>query len=55
MLAKGKTMAHTNIHGVDLYYEIHGKGDPVILLPHAFGFTGIREYILSALVENGCQ
>jgi len=29
-------MTYASVNGLDLYYEIHGSGDPVILLPGAF-------------------
>ena len=48
-------MAFANINGFDLYYEIHGKGDPVILLHHGFGCTRIWEDIFPTLIENGYQ
>jgi pimeloyl-ACP methyl ester carboxylesterase len=50
-----KKMAFANINGFDLYYEIHGKGDPVILLHHGFGCTRMWEDIFPALIENGYQ
>ena len=48
-------MPFANINGFDLYYEIHGNGDPVILLHHGFGCTRIWEDIFPALIENGYQ
>ncbi len=50
-----KKMAFANINGFDLYYEIHGKGDPVILLHHGFGCTRMWEDIFPALIEYGYQ
>src|SRR5262245_23143464 len=29
-------MAYASVNGLDLYYEIHGSGEPLIVLPGAF-------------------
>jgi pimeloyl-ACP methyl ester carboxylesterase len=31
-----KTTAHAPVNGLEMYYEIHGKGDPVVLLHGSF-------------------
>jgi len=36
-----------------IYYEVHGDGDPVVLLHHGLGCTKMWEKICPALVENG--
>lgn len=44
--AKGSTMATTPqtgylpVHGLDMYYEIHGSGEPLVLLHGAFSAIG---------------
>jgi len=43
------------INGFECYYEIHGTGEPVILLHHGFGCVKMWEDIVSGLVENGYQ
>jgi len=32
-------MPHVNVHGVDLYYEVHGRGEPLVLLHNGLGCT----------------
>ncbi len=48
-------MTFANINGFNLYYEIHGKGDPIIMLHHGFGCTWMWEDIFPTLIENGYQ
>ncbi|OQY41343.1 MAG: hypothetical protein B6240_15355 [Desulfobacteraceae bacterium 4572_87] len=36
-----------------LYYEIHGKGEPIVLLHHGFGCTKIWKEIFPSLVKAG--
>lgn len=49
----GKT---TNIHGyapvnhLKMYYEIEGSGEPLLFIPPAFGFAGMKSF--PALVQN---
>jgi pimeloyl-ACP methyl ester carboxylesterase len=42
-----------DIWGLKLYYEIHGDGDPIVLLHHGFGCTKMWKDIYPAFVENG--
>jgi pimeloyl-ACP methyl ester carboxylesterase len=32
-------MPYVNVHGTDLYYEVHGRGEPLILLHNGLGST----------------
>lgn len=46
-------MPFTKINGIDLHYEIHGHGDPLILLHHGFGCVRMWDKILPGIVSNG--
>lgn len=46
-------MAFTNIKGTKIYYEVHGHGDPIVLLHHGFGCTRMWKDIYTSLVEKG--
>jgi pimeloyl-ACP methyl ester carboxylesterase len=48
-MAQGK---FANVNGLNMYYEIHGAGEPLILLHGGFGVTGSFEQSLPALAEN---
>ena len=48
-------MAFTNINGIKIYHEIHGNGDPIVLLHHGFGCAKMWKDIYPALVEKGYQ
>lgn len=39
-------MPKVNINGVNIYYEVHGQGEPLILLHHGFGSTKMWEDLL---------
>ena len=41
------------INGLNLYYEIHGSGQPLILLHGGFGVVGMFEQGLPLLAEHG--
>lgn len=41
-----------NVNGLNMYYEIHGAGKPLILLHGGFGVIGMFEQNLPALAEN---
>jgi pimeloyl-ACP methyl ester carboxylesterase len=41
------------VNGLDLYYEIHGSGRPLILLHGGFGATEMFEPLLPALTAKG--
>jgi pimeloyl-ACP methyl ester carboxylesterase len=40
------------VNGLKLYYEIHGAGQPLILLHGGFGLTGMFDSILPRLAAN---
>ena len=40
------------VNGMQLYYEIHGAGEPLILLHGGFGLTGMFEPIMPQLSAN---
>ena len=46
-------MAFSNINGVNIYYEIHGDGDPILLLHHGFGCSKMWKDIYPSLVVKG--
>ncbi|MBW2096415.1 MAG: alpha/beta hydrolase [Deltaproteobacteria bacterium] len=46
-------MSFVAINGIKLYYEIHGDGDPIVLLHHGFGCTKMWNNIYPALVDHG--
>ena len=39
-------MPQANINGVNIHYEVHGQGEPLILLHHGFGCTKMWEDLL---------
>src|SRR5512142_962063 len=43
---------YANVNGLNLYYEIHGAGKPLILLHGGLGLIGMYEQLLPALAEN---
>ena len=46
-------MPFVEINGINLYYEIHGYGTPLLMLHHGFGCSKMWEKIVPKLVENG--
>ncbi|MFA6221848.1 MAG: alpha/beta hydrolase [Desulfomonilaceae bacterium] len=46
-------MSFVDINGINLYYEIHGHGAPLLLLHHGFGCTKMWNKILPQLVDSG--
>jgi pimeloyl-ACP methyl ester carboxylesterase len=38
------------VNGLKMYYEIEGAGDPLVCIPPAFGFAGLKSF--SALVQS---
>jgi pimeloyl-ACP methyl ester carboxylesterase len=46
-------MPLAKIDGFELYYDIQGYGEPVVLLHHGFGCAGMWDKIVPGLVEAG--
>lgn len=46
-------MPFEKLHNLQIYYEVHGEGEVVILLHHGFGCTRIWNHIYPRLVEEG--
>jgi pimeloyl-ACP methyl ester carboxylesterase len=44
-VAQGK---YANVNGLKMYYEVHGQGQPLILLHGGLGVIGMFEQILPA-------
>lgn len=38
------------VNGLKMYYEIEGSGDPLVCIPPAFGYAGVKSY--PALVQS---
>jgi len=50
---KGKTTeprGYAPINGLKMYYEIEGAGDPLVYIPPAFGYAGLKSF--PALVQS---
>ncbi len=43
---------YADVNGLKMYYEIHGKGQPVVLLHGGFGTIDMFGPVLTALAEN---
>jgi pimeloyl-ACP methyl ester carboxylesterase len=46
-------MPFQKVNGLQVYYEIHGEGEVIMLLHHGFGCTRIWNDIYPGLVEQG--
>lgn len=44
------TRGYAPIHGLKMYYEIEGTGDPLVYIPPAFGHAGMTSF--PTLIEN---
>ena len=45
-----KTHGYASVNGLKMYYEIEGKGDPLVYIPPAFGHAGMKSF--PALVQG---
>ena len=43
---------YAEVNGLNVYYEIHGEGEPLILLHRGFGATGMLAGLLSLLATH---
>lgn len=39
-----KTNGYAPVNGLKMYYEIEGDGDPLVFIPPAFGFAGLKSF-----------
>lgn len=46
----GKTQGYAPVNGLNMYYEIEGTGDPLVYIPPAFGYAGLKSF--PALSQN---
>jgi len=50
-MTSGKTVGgYAAVHGLKMYYEVEGAGDPLVYIPPAFGFAGSKS--LPGLARN---
>ena len=45
-----KTHGYAPVNGLKMYYEIEGEGEPLVFIPPAFGFAGMKSF--PALTQN---
>lgn len=45
-----KIREYAPVNGLKMYYEIEGSGDPLVFIPPAFGFAGMKSF--PALAQN---
>jgi pimeloyl-ACP methyl ester carboxylesterase len=45
-----KANGYASVNGLKMYYEMEGTGDPLVFIPPAFGFAGLKSF--PALVES---
>src|SRR6201985_227669 len=48
--ATTQTSGYAPVNGLKMYYELEGTGDPLVLIPPAFGYAGVNPY--PALVQS---
>src|SRR5262245_27850876 len=39
-----ETHGYAPVNGLKMYYEIEGTGDPLVFIPPAFGFAGLKSF-----------
>src|SRR5512146_779711 len=42
--ATANTTGYVPVNGLEMYYEIEGTGDPLVYIPPAFGFAGLKSF-----------
>jgi len=52
MTSISPTTSYAAVNGLNLYYEIHGSGEPLILLHGGLGMTGMFGDVLTELANN---
>jgi len=52
MADSASTTGYAPVNGLELYYEIHGDGQPTLLLHGAYGFTGMWGDLLPGLAAG---
>jgi len=45
-------MPSVNLAGVNIYYEVHGQGEPLLLVHHGTGSTKMWEHLLPGFVDK---
>jgi pimeloyl-ACP methyl ester carboxylesterase len=45
-----ESCGYAPVNGLEMYYEIEGTGDPLVFIPPAFGFAGLKSF--PELVQN---
>ena len=45
-----KIQGYAPVNGLEMYYEIEGSGDPLVYIPPAFGFAGLKSF--PALIQS---
>ena len=48
-----KTTGYAPINGLKMYFEIEGDGDPLVFIPPAFGFAGLKSF--TTLAKFSCD
>lgn len=50
--SKGAAGSYANVNGLNIYYEIHGTGSPLVMLHGGVGGMEVFDQLLPALAEN---
>jgi pimeloyl-ACP methyl ester carboxylesterase len=45
-------MPHTEVNGVDIYYELHGEGEPLVLMHGSWADTTQWTFVVPSLAES---
>jgi hypothetical protein len=57
MNTRGDTTAeacgYAPVNGLEMYYEIEGSGNPLVYIPPAFGYAGLKSF--PELVDPHCH